>query len=37
MLPDLLGPGTKPFDLRFTGPDGQLAGRPAAQRLIPPG
>jgi len=22
MLPDLLGPGAKPFDLRFTGPDG---------------
>jgi diacylglycerol kinase family enzyme len=23
MLPDLLGPGAKPFDLRFTRPDGQ--------------
>jgi diacylglycerol kinase family enzyme len=22
MLPDLLGPGSEPFDLRFTGPDG---------------
>lgn len=24
LLPDLLGPGTRPFDLRFTRPDGEL-------------
>jgi diacylglycerol kinase family enzyme len=32
MLPDLIGPGAEPFDLRFTGPDG--AQYPTAHLLI---